>query len=673
MPNRLINEQSPYLLQHAHNPVDWHPWGDEAFDIAKRENKPVLVSIGYAACHWCHVMERESFEDEATAKYMNEHFVCIKVDREEHPDVDHMYMDAVQAITQSGGWPLNAFVTPDRVPFYGGTYFPPKPMYGRASWMQVMERIYDVWQNKQEEVSTQTEQMLGYLKQISQVALNGKEYWDKDACLKSAENLLQQADRRYGGFGPAPKFPGTMSIGYLLEHHHFTGNEDALQHALFSIDCMINGGIYDQVGGGFARYSVDEQWLAPHFEKMLYDNALLVSVMADAYTITQNKKYSDAIRETIAFANRELLSEEGGFYSALDADSEGVEGKFYTWTWEEWNELKLSEIVTNYFDVSETGNWEHTNILRQVKTVQQAAEESGKTTEEINTLIDEAKQIIFAKRAERIRPATDDKCLLAWNALMNIALTKAGVALDDNAYMQQAGKHLQWMYNTYHKEGVWTHTYKNGVARIHAKLDDLAFLIDAMITYASATGENTWVEQAAGITEMIQADFLHDNKSFFYYNSVKQKDIPVRKTDLYDGALPSANSVMAGNLITLGMTMENSAWLEQGIFMTQKMCGQSMRYTTSFSNWATLGQRYVAGLQLAIITGNATDNIHEMLRKTYLPNNRLLVKKQGVQGLPIMSGKEAGGDVAVFVCDMESCRPPESSYEGVLKIMRKLI
>lgn len=663
MPNRLAKEQSPYLLQHKDNPVDWYPWGDEAFEIAREKNKPVLVSIGYAACHWCHVMERESFEDEATAKYMNEHFVCIKVDREEHPDVDHMYMDAVQAITKSGGWPLNAFVTPERVPFFGGTYFPPKPVYGRQSWMQILERINEIWNEQYEDIEAQTEQMKGYLRQLSEVAMNSEGVWDKSACITVATELLKSADRQHGGFGAAPKFPGTMSIGYLLEYYHFTGDEKALAHALFSLDCMMYGGIYDQVGGGFARYSVDAEWLVPHFEKMLYDNALLVYIFCDAYSITRQEKYKRVIEETIAFVNRELQNEAGGFYCALDADSEGVEGKFYTWSYDDWKAvIGDDKELESYYGITEDGNWEGVNILNVPER---------KEAPELQQKIATAKEKLFAKRAERIRPATDDKSLLAWNALMNIALQKAGTALNDKKYTKQAEQHIQWMLDTYYVNEAWMHTSKNGAAKINAKLDDLAYLCNALLKMGSMTGDEKYVLKAGEITKVLLSDFLHDNKSFFYYSSKEQQDIPVRKTDLYDGATPSANAVMAENLLTLGVLMEKTGWIEQGQFMLDKMRDVSMRYPTSFSLWATLGQRKAASVQVAISAGDGATALHEELLQEYIPNVYRIVNK-GENSLPIMAGKQFDGERKVFVCDVESCKPPMSDKSEILKMLGKL-
>jgi uncharacterized protein YyaL (SSP411 family) len=376
--NHLSGETSPYLLQHAHNPVDWYPWGDEALQKAKKEDKPILVSIGYSACHWCHVMEKESFEDEETAELMNRYFVNIKIDREERPDLDHIYMDAVQAIAGSGGWPLNVFLTPDCKPFYGGTYFPPQRAYNRASWKEVLTGVYQLFTDKRHEVEAQAKELT---KHIGQSSLTGQLQnvinpgdtnvfsWQQAHLIN--QNILKQADRKWGGFGNAPKFPQTFTIKYLLRYYHYTKNEDALKQACLSLDKMIYGGIYDQIGGGFARYSTDTEWLAPHFEKMLYDNALIISALCDAYQLTHNKLYKDAVEQTITFIKRELMNEEGGFYSALDADSEGEEGKFYVWSYAEIKEILGNDaaLFSEFYNVSEQGNWEHKNILRVLTPV----------------------------------------------------------------------------------------------------------------------------------------------------------------------------------------------------------------------------------------------------------------------------------------------------------------
>jgi uncharacterized protein YyaL (SSP411 family) len=678
MANRLINEQSPYLLQHAHNPVDWYPWGDEAFERAKAEHKPVIVSIGYAACHWCHVMEKESFESEEVAAYMNEHFVCIKVDREEHPDVDHMYMDAVQAIGGSGGWPLNVFVTPERAPFYGGTYYPPRPAFNRPSWPQLLARMTEIWAQQPDEVALQASQMIQHLQQASLRIAGTKTAVNEHTTRQIADNLLKQADVQKGGFGNAPKFPGTMAITFLLEHYHFTGYEPALNHALRSLDAMIEGGIYDQLGGGFARYATDRDWLIPHFEKMLYDNALLICSLCDAYSITRREEYLRIVEETIAFAERELKDPSGGYYCALDADSEGVEGKFYTWTWEDWVAVMDPDAieVMQYFGVSPEGNWEETNILHVAKSVDAIAASTTLSPGEIKSQIATAKGKLFAARERRIRPLTDDKCLLSWNALMNIALTKAGLVMQaadaDKAdgYMRRAEEHLNWMLTTFKKQDNLLHTWKNGTARIPAKLDDFAYLIQALMQAASATGENKWVSVANELMEITVKEFNRED-GFFYYSAERQKDIPVRKVDLYDGATPSANAVLAHSLWALGMSMENTAWVDRAQLMLQQMVDTANRYAYSFSYWAMLVQRSVKGLKTVVGTGSGIEEAGRKLRAWYLPQCYVLTSAGEKPGLPIFEKKYLGGKLQVFVCTEQACLPPVNTVEDAVLLASK--
>ncbi len=670
MANRLIHEQSPYLLQHAHNPVDWYPWCDEAFERAERENKPVLISIGYAACHWCHVMEHESFEDEETAAYMNEHFINIKVDREEHPDVDHMYMDAVQAISGSGGWPLNVFATPQRVPFYGGTYYPPRPAYNRPSWRQLLQRMQEIWAQQHDEVSAQAGQMLQYLQNAAKagIATQGAA-WDKKSCAAMAENLLQQADKEFGGFGRAPKFPGTMAITYLLEYYHYTANEEALGHALHSLDAMINGGIYDQLGGGFARYSTDEKWLAPHFEKMLYDNALLVMSACDAYTLTRKPHYREVIAETIVFVERELKDSSGGYYSALDADSEGVEGKFYTWTWDEWQEATGGDaLLEAYWGVVPGGNWEHTNILHVAKEVPLLAGEWDMPAEEILTRVEAAKQKLFAIRSRRQRPLTDDKSLLSWNALMNIALVKAAVALDEPGYLERAEAHAAWMLKAFDDNG-WKHVWKQDKARIQAKLDDMAYLTQALLQLASATGDENLLLRASEILEGTEQAFTDEAGIFFYFTAASQKDIPVRKADLYDGALPSANAVMAHNLLVLGACFERQGWSERAYTMLRRMSGSAGRYTYSFAYWAMLMQRYERGLLTVVSAGPAAAEKQNGLEKHFLPHAYLLTSKKEISEVPVLLQRYSSLQTLIFVCTRDACMAPVADVQGALQLI----
>ena len=671
MPNKLKNEQSPYLLQHASNPVAWYPWGDEAFDVARTENKPLIVSIGYAACHWCHVMEHESFEDEDTAAYMNEHFVCIKVDREEHPDVDHMYMDAVQAIGGSGGWPLNVFVTPDRAPFYGGTYYPPRPAYNRPSWMQLLERMTEIWDKRQDEVQLQAEQLIQHLRQASARTLKATAAEsDMETARKIAENLLKQADIEKGGFGNAPKFPGTMAISFLLEHYHFTGYEPALKHALRSLDAMMEGGIYDQLAGGFARYSTDRDWLAPHFEKMLYDNALLICSLCDAYSVTGDKKYRVTAEETIAFAERELTDKTGGFYCAIDADSEGEEGKFYTWTWDEWIAAMWTndEVAERYFGVKREGNWEGTNILHVARSIQELAAEHGLSEGEIAKRIAEAKRKLLAVRGERERPMTDDKSLLSWNALMNIALSKAGMALGEEKYIDRATEHMNWMLENFKDEDIYLHVWKNGVARIPAKLDDLAYLVQALLQLASAGGDNSLILRAAELTEAIIAGY--DNEGvFFYYTAAQQTDIPVRKVDMYDGATPSANAVMAHNLWICGMCMEQTHWIARAEQMLSQQADTVVRYTYSFGYWAILLQRQAAGMKTAVIAGPGARAFQFSMLENYLPQAFLITLEKEIFNIGLLENKYFSDKMYTFVCSKNACLSPVSTVEAALGLI----
>lgn len=690
MPNRLIHEQSPYLLQHAHNPVDWYPWGDEAFQKAKTENKPVIVSIGYAACHWCHVMEHESFEDADTAAYMNERFVCIKVDREEHPDVDALYIDAVQAISGSGGWPLNAFVTPDRIPFYGGTYYPPRPAYNRPSWMQILQRMHEIWTTQQSEVAAQSEQMVGYLRQVSKAAAGEPSSVTDDDCRKMAEALLKMADNEWGGFGGAPKFPGTMAITFLLQHYRYTRNEEALEHALLSLDRMIEGGIYDQLGGGFARYSTDREWLAPHFEKMLYDNALLVSVLCDAVLLLnlqspkagsdnrderlseRAKKYAAVIKETIAFVNRELRHETGAFFSALDADSEGVEGKFYTWTWAEWQDATQGgeALAEAYFGITESGNWEHTNILHEAMQLENAAKLAGVPRERADGQIAELKEKLFELRGHRVRPLTDDKSLLSWNALMNIALTKSSIALGEPRYLQQAEAHMRWMSSAFlNSEGVLQHVWKKGEARIIAKLDDYAYFMQAMILLGATTGKHHWVHQAAALCEEALRLFGDKDSAFLYLSAAMQEDIPVRKADVYDGATPSANAVMAQVLQVLGMLMERNDWSSRAEEMLARMLQSAVRYTYSFGHWATLIQQSLAVPKTVIVSGKNALAMHAELLRKAPPHAFVILLGNPSEKLPLTADKNCDADSLIFVCTGTACLPPVSTTEDALRLL----
>lgn len=673
MPNKLIHEQSLYLLQHAHNPVDWYPWGDEAFDKAKAENKPVLVSIGYAACHWCHVMERESFEDTHVAAYMNEHFINIKVDREEYPDVDHLYMDALQAISGSGGWPLNVFVTPERIPFYGGTYFPPLPAYQRPSWLQLLHQIIQIWQEQPKEIEAQTTQMLQFLKNAAAYTFQpGHNQWTIEVNNTIKTQLLKQADTVYGGFGNAPKFPQTKAIQYLLEHYSYTQDEASLQQALLSLDRMASGGIYDQLGGGFARYSTDTYWLAPHFEKMLYDNALLISVYCTAYRITKQSRYQQIIEETLAFVERELKDDSGIYYSAIDADSEGIEGKFYTWSWQELKTLFTAsqlEFATTYFGVKNEGNWEDTNILLHAASMEEMAEKFQLTEEEVSEKIEELKNILLQRRAQRVRPLTDDKCLLSWNALMNIAWVDASIALDKPAYLQKAIVHMDELLTNYELDEKLFRVYKDGKARIEATLEDYAFLIQSLIHLSSASGNHFYLRKATTYCTLVEADFLQENGVMFYFTSHHQTHIPVRKIELHDGAVPSSNAYMAHNLMMLGICMGNNNWIEQAHQMLQQLFLAATKHSLSFAYWCVLMQRTHYVWKITLLREDKMEVFKSKFREKICPHVLILVASPNTFEIPLLHNKDFSNGNSIFVCSEEMCYPPTNDISKAINFL----
>lgn len=678
--NHLINETSPYLLQHAHNPVNWYPWGEEALARSKEEDKPILVSIGYAACHWCHVMERESFEDEATAALMNEYFINIKIDREERPDLDHIYMDAVQAMTGSGGWPLNVFLTPDAKPFFGGTYFPPERAYNRASWKEVLTGVHKGYLEKKEEIISQAENLTGHLLNsnsfgIGKPGAGAEENFFSDEQLQIiSNNLLANADTQWGGFGKAPKFPQTFSIQYLLRHYHFTKDENALKQALLSLDKMINGGIYDQLGGGFARYSTDNEWLAPHFEKMLYDNALLVSVLSEAYQLTANTRYADTIRHTLSFIEREMLSEEDGFYSALDADSEGVEGKFYTWSKQEVFDILEEDagLFCAFYDITDKGNWEHTNILWVTEAVEVFAEKNHLTVEQLQEQLAIGRDKLMQHRAGRIRPQLDDKILLGWNALMNTAYSKAFAALGEESYRTMATRNMAFLEEKLSGDDEhWQHTYKNGQARIPAFLDDYAYLIHAYIHLQEITGEGTYLLKARGLTEWVIENFEEVDTGFFYYTHQDQSDVILRKKEVYDGAVPSGNAIMVHNLLYLAIVFDQKDWANRCHELLKAMGNAISRYPGSFGVWALAMQSVTRGmLEIAVLGQRSKDLLCPILQR-FIPNKILQAQETKTDFFPLLSGKSCPEDCSaiIYLCKDYTCKKPFFTVNELLANM----
>lgn len=680
--NRLSNETSPYLQQHAHNPVDWYPWGEEALDIARKKDKPILVSIGYSACHWCHVMERESFEDADTARIMNEHFINIKIDREERPDLDHIYMDAVQAMTGGGGWPLNVFLTPNAKPFYGGTYYPPIAIQNRPSWREVLYGISKAFKDKRNEIEEQANTLIEHLGKANHFGMSSSLdlTWGADryttAHLDQAfKRVMGQADRTWGGFGHAPKFPQTFTLSFLLRYHHFTANEEALSQALLSLDNMIKGGIYDHLGGGFARYSTDTEWLTPHFEKMLYDNALLVSVLCDAYQLTQHSQYEHAIRETLAFVERELMSPDGAFYSALDADSEGIEGKFYTWSKAEVMHVlseKLNEEAANLFcrvyDISDNGNWEHTNILRLLQW----------PDEQDHELLKQCRKILFEVRSKRVRPGLDDKILLNWNAMMNIAFSKAAIVFQDKHYEHIALQNLAILSNVFeqgntifHAASFDTSSNQSGFPKIPAFLDDLALYAEAQLWCAEWNGDIDMLHRSKKLAENIIDQFSDEDQLFFYYTGHIQQDVIVRKKEIYDGATPSGNAVMARLLWRLGIYFDENSWKARVMKMVEATQQMALKYPTSFGLWADLLQEIVQGTAEITIMGSKPASLVKEVCSTFLPYRVILSSDTENQSFMLLKGKKiTDGKTTFYYCKNNTCSNPVFEIDQLHKMIK---
>jgi uncharacterized protein len=674
--NRLIHETSPYLLQHAHNPVDWYPWSEEAFEKARKEDKPVLVSIGYSACHWCHVMERESFENPEVAEFMNIHFVNIKVDREERPDVDHIYMDAVQAITGSGGWPLNVFLTPDRKPFYGGTYFPPQKAFNRPSWKDILFFIADAYKNRQKEILEQAQNLTDHLQVSSSFDLpvSKDNVFESSKIDEAFRNLMKTADKEWGGFGGAPKFPQTFIIGFLLRYADIKKNKEAMDQALLSIDKMIYGGIYDQVGGGFARYATDTEWLAPHFEKMLYDNALLVSALAEAYQITQNETYKDVIDETLEFVERELMHESGGFYSALDADSEGEEGKFYVWQYDEGKSVLKEdfEIFSEYFDITPKGNWEHKNILRIKKPLKEFADGKNISQQELQLIIERGKEKLLAERSKRIRPDLDDKVILGWNALMNIAYSKAYAATASQRYKKIAEQNMKFLLSAYENEnGLLSHTWKNEQAKYPAFLDDYGYLISALIELAQVSGNYGYLDKAKSLTQTVIDNFANEEGSLFYYTHESQTDVLVRKKELYDGATPSGNAVMAYNLYRLSIFFDVPEWRNKVEQMVKSLAEAVIKYPGSFAVWLSLFFEITESTKEIAVLGKDWRNYLQRILGIYISHKLVQAAEIPLPGYPLLSNKPETSITRIYLCENYVCRQPVNTIQEFVSLLQR--
>lgn len=669
--NRLQHETSPYLLQHAHNPVDWYAWTSEALERARLEQKPILVSIGYSTCHWCHVMERESFENEEVAAFMNEHFINIKVDREERPDVDAIYMEACQILTGSGGWPLNCFLTPETKPFYAGTYFPPRPAFNRPSWMQLLQHLTNIWDTQRSTATDQAEKLLAHIQRNDSAFLHASNPSNSSNPSSIFTRMREQFDHSEGGFGGAPKFPSTMALQWLLRWHYFSKNPEARQHALFSLEKMARGGIYDQIGGGFARYATDREWLIPHFEKMLYDNALLVSVLSEAHQMTAasgERLFARVIEQTLDYVAREMTNAEGGFYSAQDADSEGVEGKFYVWDKSEVDAVLGAEspLFCAFYGLTESGNWEEKNILWQPHSLASFAADHHVSVEDLEKKLAQQAEKLLAVRAQRIWPSLDHKILLDWNALMVSAYAAAFVALGHEKYRQAAIQNIGFLRKNFahfsadpSKPQPWRHS----ASQTLGFLDDYAFLIAALIDVHQITFDTQYLRWAEACTTYVLGHFSDDSSDLFFQTDVGQSDILFRKKNLYDNATPSGNSTMVHNLQRLGILLDRPDWREKATQMLAVMREMVEKYPRSFERWAmaALNETYPLH-EIALVGDNALEKALE-IQRAFLPNKILAASSQPDDTQPLLADKPAAPDALVYVCRDFACQRPVSSLD----------
>lgn len=664
--NHLVHESSPYLLQHAHNPVDWYPWNEQSLKKAVDEDKPILVSIGYAACHWCHVMERESFEDEQVARVMNEHFINIKIDREERPDLDNIYMNAVQTMTGSGGWPLNVFLTPSRKPFYGGTYFPPEPISGRPSWLQVLKGVSGAFKEKRKEIEEQAENLTGHLIESNSFGISDPpatgEGTDAGQLATLFGNIMKSADKTNGGFGRAPKFPQPFAIQYLFRHFYHTRDAEALSQALLSLDKMICGGIYDQLGGGFARYSTDNEWLAPHFEKMLYDNALLVITMSEAYRLTGSSLYADTIRHTMGFIEREMMNEEKAFYSSIDADSEGEEGKYYVWDKEEVQSILQEDaaVFCRFYDITDEGNWERKNILRVKQSVTEFAAEHKLDAGMVEAILRVGRTKLLKARQKRITPALDDKVLLSWNSLMNVACSSAYAALGEEQFRKLAVANMNLLLKAFRdpETGEWFHCYKNGMMRQPAFLDDFAFLIWALIHLQEITGVQDYLNRAVELTEWVIEGFRDDQTGFFYYTHHRQEDVILHSREIYDSATPSGNSIMAWNLYYLSLIFDKRSWKQRAMQLSASMRAVTTKYPASFGMWACCLNDFFYGSNEIAVVGKRYKDVALEIMAQYLPNRVFQSSPADNDLFPLLAGRLINDKTYIYLCRDYTCQKP---------------
>jgi len=661
--NSLIHASSPYLLQHAHNPVEWYEWNETSLKKAKDENKLIIVSVGYSACHWCHVMEHESFESHEVAEVMNKHFVCIKVDREERPDIDQIYMLAVQLMNGNGGWPLNAICLPDQRPIYGGTYF------RKADWINILLNLANLWDKEPEKAIKYAERLTEGLQQAELIDGGNEELiFKEEQLIEIVEPWKRHFDIAEGGYNRAPKFPLPNNWSFLLRYAHLKDDQSVMMAVMTTLEGMAGGGIYDQIGGGFARYSVDDKWHVPHFEKMLYDNAQLVSLYAEAYQCLKLESYAATIKQTIAWIDREMTSPEGLFYSALDADSEGVEGKFYIWSKAEFDGViaEHNAFLMEYFNITEDGNWEeeHTNILRRTQSDDTLMAKYNLDSADFEAIVESAKTKLLEVRAGRIRPGLDDKCLTAWNAQMIKGLADAAQVLANDGYYERAKKAASFLLNNLVDDnGGLVRNYKNGKASINGFLDDYAFLIEALIALYEVDFNEAWLNEANELAEYVLANFVDESNVMFFYTSNNGESLIARKHEIMDNVIAASNSVMAQNLQKLGLFFDNETFTARASAMLKAVLPRIKAYGSAYSNWSIQLLNEVYGINEIAIAGAGFKAAKKELDQQYIPNKIVLAGTKST--LPLLKHKQSE-KTKIYVCRNKTCQLPVATVAEAL-------
>jgi uncharacterized protein len=686
--NRLIEEKSPYLLQHATNPVDWYPWGDEAFERARREEKPIFLSIGYSTCHWCHVMERESFEDQEAAGLLNDVFVAIKVDREERPDVDAIYMGVCQMLTGSGGWPLTIMMTPDRMPFFAATYIPKTGRLGRPGLMELVPQVADLWKTRRADLVRSSEQIAARLKETTALEAGGA--LGEQVLGAAYESLGQHFDRRHGGFGDAPKFPSPHNLLFLLRYAKRTGEGQALQMVEKTLQAMRLGGIYDHVGFGFHRYSTDPIWMVPHFEKMLYDQAMLALAYTEAYQFTAKPEYGKTAREIFTYVLRDMTSEEGGFFSAEDADSEGEEGKFYLWTAPELEQLlgkEDAQLVANVYNTQPAGNFSEEatgrkdggNILHLKQSLKELAPALGLTSDELTARVDGVRTKLFEARTMRIRPLKDDKVLTDWNGLMIAALAKGAQIFNETVYADAAAKAMEFtLRNTRDKDGRLLHRFREGEASIQGNLDDYAFVIWALLELHELTFDAAYLRHALGLSDDLIKHFWDPEQGGFFFTPDDGEELLVRRKEIYDGAIPSGNSVSMLNLLRLGRLTGNADLEEKAEQVAKAFSRKVELFPAAFTQLLVGIDFSIGPSREVVIVGNPraddTDRFVQAVRARFMPNKVVLLKPVGEEAFEIIrlapytdACTALEGKATAYICSNYACQLPTTDVAEMLR------